>query len=102
MNEFEFDVAGNPLAAMGKSYMVAAFIINNDLENGYVGTIVNANKFYLSDPAGVGSSETDVYPIETVYYDLNGRKVIFPQGGIFIRMTKMSDGTTKTEKFVAF
>lgn len=72
------------------------FIIDNNTKK-----VLNANKFNLLYESGVeqiGSDSNEV--IETVYYDLTGRKVLNPSNGIFIKAQKMNNGSIKTSKEV--
>ena len=89
------NVSGDILPFDLSKAFIAAYIINRN------GRIVNATKAYIGEVAGVkGVSASDAFVSETVYYDLNGRKVLNPSNGVFVKMDKLSDGTFKTSKIV--
>ena len=72
--------------------IVAAFIINPN------GTILNAAKSAVSDNVGVGSIENDATEVSAEYFNLSGMRVAAPAAGMYIKVAKMSDGTTRTSK----
>ncbi len=51
------------------------------------------------ESAGViGLSEEKQMPVETFYYDLSGRAVEHPLGGIYIKKDVLKDGSTRINK----
>ena len=48
--------------------------------------------------SSVGNSDADV--VSTEYYDLSGRRVSDAQKGLYIKVMKYADGTTKSVKTV--
>ena len=89
---FEFDISKNRLIQDKEQLYVAAFIINPD------GTILNANKVKVGGESAVASLEEGVYEVASDYYNLSGIRVASPQEGIFVKVSKMSDGTVRTSK----
>lgn len=94
--EFSFNIADNDVIQDRDKLYVAAFIINPD------GTVLNANKakvVYDSntsvDTIGEAASE-----VSAEYYNLAGVRVVTPQEGILVKVSKMSDGTIRTAKVV--
>ena len=63
----------------------------------YNGETYYSDTMYVGS-AGVESTELDAMPIATEYYDLCGRKVENPQGGIFIRSDKYANGKVTNSK----
>lgn len=91
---FTFDIARNHIIQDKDELYVAAFIINPD------GTILNSNKVKVSDEAAKDLLGADVSEISAVYYNLSGVRVSAPQDGIFIKVSKMSDGSVRTSKVI--
>lgn len=85
---------GEPLVQDKNKVNVVAMLINSK-----TGEIVNAVKTKVM-PAGTGiSSTTTSRTIDSVsYYDLSGRKVLLPNGGVYIQSTRYKDGTTLNKK----
>ena len=69
------------------------------LVNTKTGEIVNAAKCKVM-PAGTGiNAATSSRIVDTVnYYDLSGRKVLIPNGGVYIKSIRYKDGTTLNQK----
>lgn len=65
-------------------------IVTLDVETGEITNI----------PAGVGTIIKNADIIRTEYIDLNGRRVINPQGGIFLKKSVLSDGRIITSKIM--
>lgn len=90
-NTFRFTEAGsNELIQDPENVYVVAFIIDK-----FTGRMINARKVRVGDDSGMQSVcgvAADV--VETTYYDLTGYPVSNPAGGIFIKVMKMSDGST--------
>ena len=63
------------------------------------GIVLNTNKCNVL-PAGTGISNTNANTqVESVnYYDLSGRKVLLPNGGVYIKSVKYKNGQTVNEK----
>ncbi len=94
--EFSFDIADNSVIQDKDKLYVAAFIINPN------GTILNSNKAKVIDGEGsaVKALESGVAEVSSEYYNLSGARVAAPQGGIFVKVSKLSDGTIRTSKVV--
>ncbi len=92
--EFSYDIASNKVIQDKTKLIVAAFIINPN------GTILNAAKSAVSDNVGVGSIENDATEVSAEYFNLSGMRVAAPAAGMYIKVAKMSDGTTRTSKVV--
>lgn len=88
--DFSFDIAGNSVIQDKDKLYVAAFIINPD------GSILNANKVKVSGDNAVSAMEADVLSVE--YFNLNGVRVATPGKGVFVKATRLSDGTVRTTK----
>ena len=69
------------------------------LVNTKTGEIVNAAKCKVM-PAGTGINATAASRIidSVNYYDLSGRKVLIPNGGVYIKAIRYKDGTTHNQK----
>lgn len=91
-SEFSYDIASNRVIQDKDKLYVAAFIINPD------GTILNAQKVKVDGLNAVKSFETGMAEVSAEYYNLSGIRVIDPQQGIFVKVTKMSDGSIRTSK----
>lgn len=94
-HQYTFNIGSNQFAQKLENLSVAAFII--DRSNG---TIENSHRFYLRNGSGVEGIESNAHVMNVEYYDLNGRKVVNPEKGIFVKVAKMSDGSVKTSKVV--
>lgn len=75
---------------------VNAFIIEKSTNR-----IVNAAKFLVAN----GENEVEAVlateeAVSTVYFDLQGRRVVNPDNGIFIKSETFGDGTVRTSKVV--
>lgn len=73
---------------------VVAMVVNTK-----TGEIVNAAKCNVL-PAGTGISNTATSRmVESVsYYDLSGRKVLVPNGGVYIKSVRYKDGSSTNQK----
>lgn len=94
-NEFAFDIASNDIIQDKDNLYVAAFIINPD------GSILNSNKVKVETTGGVADaidSDADVAAME--YYSISGVRVKLPENGMYIKVTRMSDGTIRTIKIM--
>lgn len=69
------------------------------LKNNTVGQIVNAAKCNVIDNSGIPGLAIDCPPVETVYYDLDGRQMTEPEG-LCIRQTRYADGTVTHSKVI--
>lgn len=65
-------------------------IVTYDVETGEV-TVEGATD-------AIRAVDTSVQPVSCKYYDMAGRQVTSPQAGIYIKVMKMADGTTRTVK----
>lgn len=94
VNTYKFDISKNSIIQDRENLVATAFIIDKN-----TGKIVNANKCKVNtDPAGVGTIDAGVEVIDCQYYDLSGRKISNPVKGLYIKVEKLSDGTTRTGK----
>lgn len=75
---------------------VIAFVLQG---SGY-GTVINAAKCNVKvDASALNSISANGRQVESVtYYDLQGRQVVNPAAGIYVRLTRYTDGTTATTK----
>ncbi|MCD8387816.1 MAG: hypothetical protein LUD17_13135 [Bacteroidales bacterium] len=75
---------------------VVAFVLQG---SGY-GTVVNACKCDVKvDASALNTISANGRQVESVtYYDLQGRQVANPAAGIYVRLTRYTDGTTATTK----
>ena len=91
--DFSFDIASNSVIQDKDQLYVAAFIINPD------GTILNSNKTKVEVPMGVAALE-GADEVSSEYYNLSGVRVASPQQGIFVKVSRMADGSVKTSKLI--
>ena len=91
---FSCNIASNTVIQDKDKLYVAAFIINPD------GTILNANKTKVVEGMAVGSLNADAREISSEFYNLSGARVNDPQEGVFVKVSKMSDGTVRTTKII--
>lgn len=91
-NEFSFDIANNTVIQDKDKLVVAAFIINPN------GTILNANKAVVGGGSAVSAIENGLSEVAIEYYNLNGVRVTNPDNGIFVKVSRLSDGTIRTTK----
>ncbi|MDE5585290.1 MAG: hypothetical protein K2I92_02990, partial [Muribaculaceae bacterium] len=89
--EFSFDIAANSVIQDKDKLYVAAFIINPD------GTILNSNKAKVDVSTGVVGLE-GVEEVSSEYYSVSGARVAAPQDGIFVKVSRMADGSIRTTK----
>ncbi len=62
--------------------------------------LVSSNLVYYEDPAGAADALIDAEIISTTYYDLSGRVVEAPSAGLYIKSSKLSDGSVKVVKTI--
>ena len=91
-NEYSFNIARNSVIQDKDKLYVAAFIINHD------GTILNSNKAKVDVSTGVSDIEGGVSEVSAEYYNLSGVRVAAPGKGVFVKVTRLSDGTVRTSK----
>lgn len=56
--------------------------------------------FHNNITEGVDVITTDATPVSVQYYNLQGQAVARPEGGVVLRKTILSDGTTRVEKMI--
>ena len=93
--DFSFDIASNSVIQDKDKLYVAAFIINPN------GTILNANKAKVDGFSAVNAIESDVNEVSTEYFNLSGVRVVNPGNGIFVKVTRLSDGSVRTSKILS-
>ena len=93
-SEFTFDVASNSVIQDKDKLYVAAFILNPN------GTVLNSIKVKV--PEGEGSAvdavDAGVVEVSSEYYNLSGARVVAPADGMFVKVSRMSDGSVRTAK----
>lgn len=96
---FNINLADRVMAFYKSQMTVVVFVVNKSN-----GRILNANTYYFGEKKEENAavedivSETEVTGSE--FYDLSGRRVSNPAKGIFIRVDRLSDGSTKATKVV--
>lgn len=93
-SEFSYDIALNEVIQNKEMLYVAAFIINPD------GTILNANKAKVSGSSAANAFEAEVKEESAEYYTLSGARVNNPEKGVFVKLSRMSDGSFRTAKII--
>ena len=91
-SEYSYDIASNKVIQDKDQLYVAAFIINPN------GTILNSCKVKVDGFTGVNALESSAKEVSAEYYNLSGVRVAAPQNGVFVKVSKMSDGTVRTSK----
>lgn len=91
-SEFSFDIASNEVIQDKDKLYVAAFIINPN------GSILNSNKVKVDGFTAVNAVESDANEVSAEFYNLSGVRVANPGRGIFLKVTRLSDGTVRTSK----
>lgn len=93
-SEFSFDIADNGIIQDKDKLYVAAFILNPN------GTIRNSNKAKVvaGGATGVSAIENGLNVVSTEYFNLSGVRVSNPEKGIFVKVTRLSDGSIRTSK----
>ena len=88
------NTSGEPIIQDKNKVRVVVMLIDNN-----TGIVLNSNKCNVL-PAGTGISNTNANTqVESVnYYDLSGRKVLLPNGGVYIKSVKYKNGQTVNEK----
>lgn len=92
-HSYSFDLEYNKLVTPTDDLNVVAFIIDKK-----TGAVINANKVGLGHENGVDRVASSAGIVATDYYDVMGRKISNPSGGIFIRVDRLSTGKTISEK----
>ena len=76
------------------TFRVAALLIDRKS-----GAIVNAAKCSVTPASAVpGLDAETAQPVETLWYDLSGRRIDAPAHGLYIRQTRYTDGTLRATK----
>ena len=91
-SNYTIDISGNEKIQDKDKLYVAAFILNPD------GTILNAGKGKVGGSNAVEAVEGFQTEVSAEYYNLSGIRVADPNNGIFIKVSKMSDGSIRTSK----
>ncbi len=88
------NTSGEPIIQSKDKVRVVVMLVNTK-----TGEIINAAKCKVM-PAGTGINAAAASRIvDTVnYYDLSGRKVLIPNGGVYIKSIRYKDGTTLNQK----
>lgn len=102
--EYSFDVKNvqniyreslNPYLEIHRMW-VNAFVINRTN-----GVIVNAVRFPVRDIySAVGNVSAEEEAVAVEYFDLQGRRVVAPEGGVYVKRSTFAGGEVKTEKVV--
>ena len=67
------------------------------LVNTATGEVVNANKVAVDTASGISDMTNNGQAVQTIYYDLSGRRVLAPAKGLYIKST-LTGGKTVSEK----
>ena len=94
VNEYTIDIAGNTVIQDKDKLYVAAFIIRPD------GTILNSNKVKVVEGETTAVGALEAAEVSAEYYNLSGVRVAAPGKGVFVKVTRLSDGTVRTAKVV--
>ena len=87
---------GNELPFDLNEAVINVFIIDADNNK-----ILNANKKRIGGESGIAINKAEnASVVETVYYDMAGRKISNPSNGIYVKVEKMNDGTTRNSKTI--
>lgn len=89
---FSFDIAGNSVIQDKEKLYVVAFIINPD------GTILNSNKVKVVESGSNSVGTLEAAEVAAEYYNLSGVLVTAPENGIFVKVSRLSDGSFRTSK----
>lgn len=93
-HSYSFNIEYNKLVNDIDKLNVVAFIIDKN-----TGEVINSNKASLGNMNGVDEITSDANAVvSTAYYDIMGRRINNPTGGIFIRVDKHSDGRITSSK----
>lgn len=57
-------------------------------------------KYVYSSSTGINTVSAGDNVLDTEYYDITGRKTSNPSHGVFIKKTRLTDGTTKAQKVI--
>lgn len=93
-SSFCYDITGNGIVQDKDKLTVAAFIINPD------GTILNSNKVKVGDVSAVDLLDSEAVEVSAEYYDVSGFRISSPCNGVCVKVIKMSDGSSRTQKIV--
>ena len=52
----------------------------------------------MTDGSSVATLDSDAVEVSAEYYNLSGIRVANPDNGIFLKVSKLSDGTLRTSK----
>ncbi len=63
----------------------------------YSSQLINVNPGFYEDPSKIVSI-VNAEEISVEYYDISGVKIEHPSSGLYIKVSKMADGSRKTEK----
>lgn len=93
-SEFSFDIASNSVIQDKDKLYVAAFILNPN------GTVLNSVKVKVPDGEGSAVNAVDAGSVEvsSEYYNLSGVRVLAPVDGMYVKVSRMSDGSVRTAK----
>jgi len=87
------NTSGQPVIQDKSKVKVVAILVD------VFGTVYNANRCQVITPAAISELTGDASRIvKTEYYDMAGRKVLVPEGGIYVKTVRYQNGTTATEK----
>ena len=65
------------------------------------GAVINSSSSGYPGQSGVVEvSDSHRIPVNCEYYDLTGRRILNPTKGIFLKLEKMTDGTSRTTKIM--
>jgi len=92
--DYLYNTSGEALVQNKDELYVVALVVNKT-----TGEVVNAIKAKVGESASVTElSNTDKQVESTRYYDLQGRQVTNPSGGIYIKSIRYTDGSQVTVK----
>ena len=93
-HSFTIDISGNELVQDKGQVYAVAFILNPD------GTILNSVKVKVGEDSGVDRIPAGSIEKSAEYYNLSGLRVSTPQHGVFVKVSRMADGSVKTSKVI--
>ena len=93
-HSFTIDISGNELVQDKGQVYAVAFILNPD------GTILNSVKVKVGEDSGVDRIPAGSIEKSAEYYNLSGLRVSTPQHGVFLKVSRMADGSVKTSKVI--
>lgn len=93
------NVSGEPVVQNPERLRVVAMVINSA-----TGEVLNCNTSTYADgqarPTVVGAIDAEAEVTSTEYYDLTGRRISNPSKGIYIKVDRMSDGSSVSSRRV--